>query len=255
MAQPPALRHSLSVLLLMGCVVSGTSRAAATPPTLDELLTAVDNTSRGASSTATLTMHVKNAHYERTMTMDIATQGTERTLIRITAPAKEAGVSTLKVGDKIWNYLPKVDRTMKIPSGMMGGSWMGSHFTNDDLVKESRYSEDFTGQITESPATGADHYTVTLTPKPDAPVVWGSITLTISPEQTPQAVAYYDEDGALIRTMSFHDVQPVDGVLTPMRIRLTPADEPGEFTELTYSDLHYNVALPKSTFTLQALKR
>ena len=127
------------------------SVGAAAEPTIEALLTATDDAARGQSSVAVIAMEVKTANYERTMKMKAFSKGTDKSLVRILEPAKDAGVSTLKVDENLWNYLPKVDRTMKVPAGMMSGSWMGSHFTNDDLVRESRLSEDFVCAFEKKP--------------------------------------------------------------------------------------------------------
>jgi len=230
--------------------------AAAAEPTIEELLNATDDVQRGQSSTGTMSMHVKTARYERTVKMAMWTEGTERSLVRILEPPKEAGTCTLMVGDNIWNYLPRIDRTMKLPASMMSGGWMGSHISNDDLVKQNRLAEEFDGEITERPgADGAGGYTVVLTPKPDAPVVWGRIEVRVSADLIPLNISYHDEDGPLVRTLSFHDVAEVGGHKIPMRVRVTPADAEGEFTEITYDELKFDVEIPADTFTLQALRQ
>jgi outer membrane lipoprotein-sorting protein len=241
----------MSVFMTM--VWMGSARAA--EPTIDELLTSTDDVTRGKSSEAVVEMHVKTANYERTMKMEMWAEGTDKTLIRILEPAKDAGIATLKVDQNIWNYLPKVDRTMKVPAGMMSGSWMGSHFSNDDLVKESRLSEDFDATMTQRPADNADGvYVITLVPKPDAIVVWGSIVVRVRPDKMPVSIEYEDEHGVTQRTMSFGEYHELDGRLVPTVMTLIPADKPGEFTSFTYVSLDFDVALPASTFTLQALK-
>jgi hypothetical protein len=200
-------------------------------------------------------MHVKTARYERTMTMESWAQGEDRSLIRILAPAKEAGMATLKVDDNIWNYLPKVDRTMKVPAGMMSGSWMGSHFTNDDLVKDSRMADDFTYRMLREP--GGDPqgtWAIECLPKPDAAVVWGKVLVTLGADELPREITYWDEQGALARTMRFDDVRSTGGRRIPFRMTLIPADAPEEFTEVIYQDIEFDLAIPESTFTLQALK-
>jgi hypothetical protein len=229
------------------------SLALAADPTVEELLNATDDVLRGESSEATMEMQVKTARYERTMRMKTWSHGTDKSLILIEAPAKDAGVATLKVGDNIWNYLPKVDRTMKVPAGMMGGSWMGSHFTNDDLVKESRLSEDFTW--TEPTTNEAGNWLVVLTPKPDAAIVWGALEVEVSAERMPVSIVYKDEDGETARTMTWENIQEVDGRSIPMVMRLVPADKPDEFTMVSYIEIDFDVNLPESTFTLQSLKK
>lgn len=230
------------------------STAWAAEPTIEELLLATDDFARGDSSTATTEMYVKTARYERTMKMKTWAKGTDKTLVVIEEPAKDKGMATLKVDDNIWNYLPKTDRTMKLPAGMMGGSWMGSHFTNDDLVQDSRLSEKFDAKFSKKPVDGEGNYIIDLMPKEDAAVVWGKITLEITPEKVPVSQVYYDEDGELVRTMSFSEVKEIGGRKVPTQLRLIPADKPNEETRFTYVTLDFDTPVSESTFSLQSLK-
>ena len=156
------------------------------------------------------------------------------------------------------NYLPKVDRVMKVPAAMMSGSWMGSHFSNDDLVKGNRMNESYTHEVTHRPSDAGepvDAYVIELVPKPDAPVVWGKVVVTIGADKVPRAIEYYDERGDKIRTMAFEGVQEIEGRSVPMTFVLTPHDKPGEFTRVTYESLTFDVPLDDNAFSLQALKR
>jgi hypothetical protein len=229
--------------------------AQAAEPTLEELLLATDDAARGQSSVAVMSMEVKTANYQRTMKMKAWSKGTDHSLVRILEPAKDAGVATLKVDDNLWNYLPKVDRTMKVPAGMMSGSWMGSHFTNDDLVRDSRLSEDFTCTIEGRPAAGVGNYVVSCAPKPTAPVVWGKVVAHVRQDKVPVKVEFWDEKGSLVRTMQYDDVRAVGGKLTPMAMTLLPHDKPGEFTKMVFESLELDVALEDTLFSLQSLKQ
>ena len=235
--------------VLLGSV-SGVDVAAA-EPTIEELLDATDDVNRGASSKSTITMQVKTKRYERTMTMDAWSRGEEDSLIRITAPAKDAGTTTLKVGDDMWNYIPKIDRTMKIPPGMMSGAWMGSHFSNDDLVKSNRLADEFTYEK-ESVVDGV--YTIVCTAKPDAAVVWGKVVVKVREDKIPLEVGYYDEDGELARKLTFSDVRQLGGRTVPATMLLEPADRPGEFTKITTTAMDFDVKFDDRTFSLQSLK-
>ena len=223
----------------------------AAEPTIEELLDATDDVNRGASSKSTITMQVKTKRYERTMTMDAWSRGEEDSLIRITAPAKDAGTTTLKVGDDMWNYIPKIDRTMKIPPGMMSGAWMGSHFSNDDLVKSNRLADEFTYEK-ESVVDGV--YTIVCTAKPDAAVVWGKVVVKVREDKIPLEVGYYDEDGELARKLTFSDVRQLGGRTVPATMLLEPADRPGEFTKITTTAMDFDVKFDDRTFSLQSLK-
>ncbi len=230
--------------------------AQETAEEISALLQATDDLTRGESSMATIEMRVKTSRYERSMSMRSWAAGTEKTLIKILSPAKDAGVMTLKVDDNLWNYLPKVDRRMKVPAGMMSGAWMGSHFTNDDLVQESRLSEDFTWEVTERPASKEEgRWEIVLTPKPDAPVVWGKVVAHIRYDRLPQEMLYYDEKDTLVRTMSFHDYREMDGRMVPGVMRLVPSDKEGEFTEIRYVEIDFDADIDPSMFTTQALRQ
>ena len=255
------LRFALPLLTLVGgpmVVLPGLvpSAVEAAEPTVDELLDATDDVARGAASHGKLAMHVKTDRYERTLEMEVWTRGTEDSLVRILSPAKEAGTCSLKVGDNMWNYLPKVDRTMKISGAAMSGSWMGSHITNDDLVKQSRMKDDYTSTLVERPAEGGpDRYVIELVPKPDAPVVWGKVVVRVRADRQPDRIEYLDEKGQLVRTMRFLDVREMGGRTFPTTMRVEPADAPGEYTELKYADMAFDVQLEDRLFTLQSLKR
>lgn len=252
------VKTTLAIVLFAGLPLAGT---VAAPESQEEvarrLLDRTDDLARGQSSHGRMTMHVKTERWERSLTMEVWTQGEERSLVRILSPASEAGVATLKVEDDIWNYLPKVDRTMKVPPSLMGGSWMGSHFTNDDLVKESRMADDYTFRIASTPdQEPVGTWVIESTPKPDAPVVWGKVMVAVrAADEMPLEVKYFDEQGELARTMTFSDVKAMGGRTFPTRMTLTVADKPGEFTEVSYDEMAFDVALPPETFTLQALKR
>ncbi|MGB0637755.1 MAG: outer membrane lipoprotein-sorting protein [Myxococcota bacterium] len=242
--------NSFKLSLITGLLVSCTSAFAA-EPTIEELLNATDDVNRGESSRSTVEMQVKTKRYERTMTMQAWSRGEEDSLIRIETPAKDAGTTTLKVGDDMWNYIPKIDRTMKIPPGMMAGSWMGSHFSNDDLVKSNRLADEFTYEK-ESLIDGV--YTIVCTAKADAAVVWGKVVVKVRADKIPVEVAYYDEDGELARKMTFSDVKDFDGRKVPATMLLVPADRPDEFTRITTTELDFDVKFDDRTFSLQALK-
>jgi len=222
-----------------------------------QILNEVDDLWRGNSSYAVVTMQVKTEHYTRTMRMEGWSKGKEKTLFRVLEPLREKGTMTLKSGNNIYTYLPKTDRTIRLTSGMMMGSWMGSHLTNDDLVKEARLEEDYDATISfEGMRDGRDIIEFTLIPKPDAPVVWGRLLLTIlARDYTPLTERYYDEDMALARTFTFSDMKMLGGRERPAVLRVVPADKPGEFTEFVYETLELNIPVSDAMFSLSRLKQ
>jgi outer membrane lipoprotein-sorting protein len=245
----------MSRLNLVAALLLCSTTARAADPTVEELLDATDDVARAGTSIVTMTMQVKTSRYERTVRMKAWSEGEDKSLVVIEAPEKEKGVATLMVDDQIWNYLPKVDRTMKLPASMMSGSWMGSHVTNDDLIKSSRLADDFTATVTGRPTGTTGNWTIDLVPKSDAAIVWGKVSVRVQADRMPLDIRYYDEKGTLVRTMAFEDVRDVGGRRMPARMVITPADKPGEQTSITYDEATFDVVLPPETFTLQSLKR
>jgi outer membrane lipoprotein-sorting protein len=217
----------------------------------------VDRLLRGNSSIGTVEMSVVTRRWERNMKLSIWSEGTDRVLVKVLEPRREAGTATLKVESDIWNYLPKIDRTIRVPSSMMMASWMGSHFTNDDLVRESRLIHDYDIETSfEGDREGVEVYEFALTPRPEAPVVWGRIVMRIrKADLMPLWSRYYGEDGKLRRTMTFSDFQIMGGRQVPARMRMVPEDYPEEYTEMLYQDLRFDVPIPDGTFSLGALRR
>lgn len=224
-------------------------------PTIEDLLNKSDDLMRGTSSKGKVTMNVKTKRWERSLTMEMWSLGTEKSLIKILSPAKERGTATLKVDNNIWNYLPKVDRTIKVPASMMSGSWMGSHFSNDDLVKESRYTDDFGCAFSNKPSEAKPYYEVACIPKPDAAVVWGKVVLKTRPDLLPIDYRFYDEKGVLVRTMTFSDIVDLGGRQIPKRMKMTVTDKPDEYTEVIYEELAFDIEVSDQTFSLQSLRR
>ncbi|NOQ36036.1 MAG: outer membrane lipoprotein-sorting protein [Methylococcaceae bacterium] len=244
----------LIYLLFLSPVILADSK---TSPRAKQILAEIDDLWRGKSSHAITRMQVKTKHYTRTMRMEGWSKGKEKTLFKILEPLREKGSVTLKSGNNIYTYLPKTDRTIKLTSGMMMGSWMGSHFTNDDLVKESRLEEDYEAEISfEGDREGRAVIEFTLIPKIDAAVVWGKLVLTVLADgYIPIDEFYYDEDMLLARTIIFEDIKKLGGRDRPAILRVIPADKPDEFTEFVYESLEFDIDVSERLFTLSSLKK
>ena len=238
------------------CIGTAGLAAAQTPEETREIIDRVDRVMRGDSSHGVARMEVVTEHWEREVTMELWSLGTDYSLVRVRSPAREAGTATLMADDNIWNYLPKVDRSIKIPASMMGGGWMGSHFTNDDLVKESRLVEDYDIEATFSgEREGVTVWEFRLTPKPEAAVVWGHVEYQVrQDDDMPLWVRYYDEDGDLSRTMTFSEFKNLGGRIVPAVMEMHPADKPSERTTMRYDELEFDIDIDQSFFSLQTLK-
>ncbi len=218
-----------------------------------EIVRQIETQYQGETSHTIMTMNVVTEAWSRELRMEAWSEGRNKFLATILSPKKEAGTATLKINDDMWNYLPRIDRLMKVPSSLMGDSWMGSHLTNDDLVKENKIDELYTFEV-----EGIDGQIVSIgcTPKPEAAIVWGRVVYKADMDKKiPITIYYYDEDGELVRTMSFDRVERISGRWIPLRMSVRPVDEPDEKTELMYENLEFDVTLPKDLFSVQSLRR
>ena len=223
-------------------------------PTPRSILDHIDDLYRGKSAHAIMRMRVVTENWTRELELESWSMGKENSLMRILAPQKEKDTATLKSGKQMWNYLPKVNRIIKVPSSMMGSSWMGSHFTNDDLVKESRMAEDYDFEYGKPLATG--EVLIICLPKPEAPVVWGKVVVQVrKSDWMPLTVGYFDEDMELARTMEFGDFEKVNDRLLPLHMRMIPADKPNERTEVRYEKIEFDLPISDDFFSLRSLRK
>lgn len=210
---------------------------------------------RSTQSIATAELIVTRPGRTRSMRMKSWTRGTEKALVVILSPLQNKGIATLKVEKNLWNYFPNIKRTIRIPPSMMLTSWMGSDFTNDDLVRESSYSEDYSYKLagrSEDP-TG---WRVEFQAKPDTVGLWERIELVLSVDgKIPIVAKYYDRKGRLARTLYWDAVKVFDGRRIPSHMTLIPEDKEGHKTELMYQDIDFDVSVPDSTFSLSELER
>ncbi len=216
-----------------------------------------DEKFRGSSSIGELTMIIERPTWSRTVSMKNWTLGTDYSLIYITAPAKEKGQVFLKREKEMWNWVPNIERMIKIPPSMMMQSWMGSDFTNDDLVNESQLARDYSNKLLgEEEIEGYTCYKVELIPHEDAPVVWGKVIMWISKKELHWLKGeFYDEDEYLVNTEILSDVKMMDDREMPTRLEMIPADEDGHKTILIFDKIDFNVKIKESFFSQQNMKR
>ncbi len=222
-----------------------------------EVIGKMNQNSLGNSSAATMKMTIVRPDWSREMTMRSWSKGRDRALIILLSPARDEGTAFLKRGREIWNWQPSIDRTIKMPPSMMMQSWMGSDFTNDDLVKQSSLVDDYTHKILkEEKIDGYDCYKIELTPKPEAPVVWGKLLLWVEKNHYFQVKAeFYDEDGYLVNRMRGKEVKEVAGRRLPTKLVVVSEENADEKTIIEYDNLEFDVAVNERFFTLQNMKR
>jgi outer membrane lipoprotein-sorting protein len=206
---------------------------------------------------AEISIEVERPRWSRTMDIKVWTLGTEYSFILLEAPSRDRGTVFLKRKKEIWNWQPKIEKTIKLPPSMMMQSWMGSDFTNDDLVKESSILTDYTHKIIgDTVLLERPCFIIELTPKPDAPVVWGEILSFIDKKDYLQlASEFYDEDGFLINRMKASKIKLFGEKLMPSLVVMTPIEEEGQKTILRYKSLAFDVDLEEKFFSRQNMKR
>ena len=259
----PGARRSARVLLCL--LLAGAALAvppadaappagAQRPPDVDKLLQKLDDLFRSRSSVSRMEITVTSPRNTRTVRLKGWTSGEERALLVIEAPPREAGIATLRVGDNLWNYLPRIARTIRVPPSMMLGAWMGTDFTNDDLVRESSYRKDFVSRVegrSEQPAG----WRIVSEVKPGVVGRWARIEMIVGDDDLPLEMRYFDRRGRLARTMRFDQVKAMGGRRIPTHLTLEPADAKGQRTEMRYLDVTFDATVPESTFSLQRLEK
>jgi outer membrane lipoprotein-sorting protein len=184
-----------------------------------------------------------------------------RSFIRIESPAKDEGTTFLKLHPNLWMFVPRVERTMRIPPSMMLQSWMGSDFTNDDLVKESSALDDYDHRLLGIDPAPEGHegkraYVLDYVPHEDAPVVWGRIVTWIEVEHgTPLRQEFYDEDGVKLRVMEFSDIENVSNRHYPRAWTMRPLDKQGHETRIRIHEVRFDEPIDEAVFTKRNLTR
>jgi outer membrane lipoprotein-sorting protein len=224
---------------------------------IKEIVKKADEKFRGLSSQGEMTMTIVRPSWSRTVSMKNWTLGNDYSLILITAPAKEKGQVFLKRANEMWNWVPSIERMVKIPPSMMMQSWMGSDFTNDDLVRESSLVKNYSHKLLgEEKLEGYTCYKIELIPDEQAAVVWGKIVMWITKDETLWLKGeYYDEDGILVNTEILSNIKKMDDRLMPTHLEMIPADKEGQKTVLNFDNIKFNVALDESFFSQQNMKK
>lgn len=221
---------------------------------LKTILDKMDRVYRAESSEFEMEMEIVTPDWKRTMKMKAWSEGMKKTFITILSPSKDKGIGTLKVDTDMWNYFPKVNKVMKVPPSMMMGSWMGSDFTNDDLVKETTFLDDHTAKLLES--TEKDIIVIELKPKESAASVWGKIIAKVrKSDYLPVSQDYYDEKGVKTRTITFSNIKEMGGRTIPSVMEIIPLNKKGNSTKITYLSGKFNEKLDADTFSLRNLQK
>ena len=216
-----------------------------------EIVRKADEKARGKTSVATMDITTVRPKWTRTMEIKAWMKGNDYAMLLVKSPAKDKGTAYLKRKKEVWNWLPSLERTIKLPPSMMSQSWMGTDFTNDDLVKESSVLDDYEHTLLATEKQGDSLcYKIQMIPKPEAAVVWGKVIVWITPREYLQLRAeFFDESGELVNTMTGSQVKKLGGRLLPTRLEMTPADKKGHQTVIEYKSLEFDKPIADSFFT------
>ena len=240
-----------SICLLV--IVANPSRAS--DQTFKDAAALIDHLEQlyqGGSSEAKMVMEIRTPDYARRLVLHGMTQGDDLAYFQILEPKKDRGIASLMRDEEMWNFLPKINRVVKVPPSMMMNSWMGSDFSNDDLVKQSSLTDLYDLTLSDSET----QYFVSLTPKEDTVTVWGRIDYVIEKSPLiPRMQTYFDERGEAVRMLEFSEVKQFGARALPSKMTMTPLRKEGHQTIIRYDSLALDVAVPDEVFTLQYLKR
>ncbi|MBS2132118.1 outer membrane lipoprotein-sorting protein (plasmid) [Burkholderia thailandensis] len=246
----------LTLTLIFATACAGIA-APASEPNARDIVERVDTLLWGQTLQGEFEMTITTLRWQRTLALRAWIERPRRSFIRIMAPAKEAGIGSLRIGGEMWNYLPNIERTIKIPPSMMLQPWMGSDFTNDDLVKQSSVVDDYTHRILRTETlNGTASYVIESRPKPEAAVVWGKILYWVrQSDLIPLKQEYYDERNELVRVLLFSDVGPMGGRSIPTRWEMRPVSEPGHVTAIVVKSAAYDQPINAEVFTQRNLQK
>ena len=222
-----------------------------------EIVRKANDLMRGKSTVSEISMTIVKPEWSRTITMKVWALEPDYSLVYVTEPARDRGSVTLRRKNEVWNWLPSVQRIIKIPPSMMLQSWMGSDFTNDDLVRESSIVDDYTQTVVANEDfEGSLCWKIQLVPKPDASVVWGKLLMWVSHDGYVELrTDYFDEDGTLVKTFVGRDIREFDGRRIAAHWEMTPVREQGKRTILEYHTIRFNTTYDQSFFSEQNMKR
>ena len=253
-----SMKRVLFCILLFVIGLFGAVPAPGAEPDARAIIARAWDYMRGTTSVSILHMTVHRAEWERKTTIKVWTKGRENSIFRIVSPKKDKGNGTLKLGQDMWTYNPKINRVVKIPPSMMSQSWMGSDFSNNDLSKADSILNDYTHEMAGTKRDGSfTVYEIRSVPRPQAPVVWGMQVLKIREDGVLMAQVFYDEDLEPVKELITKEIADLGGRPFPLKwiMRSMDAESEEDYTQLLYESIEFDTSLRDSLFTLNALKR
>ena len=249
------MTHRILLLLVMATVMVAVPAVAAEERTATDIVRAAIDQWRGLSSYTEMTMVIHRPDWERSMTIRAWTRGQDQTLVRVVEPKKDRGNGTLIDDNNMWTHSPKINRVIKVPSSMMGQSWMGSDFSNKDIARADDIIDQYEHRfLSERRVDGVTVYEIESVPHEDAAVVWGREVLSIRDDYVVLEHAFYDQDGDLVKALRSYEIAEMGGRTIALRQRMSKVETPDEWTEISVNTVEYDVELGDEIFTLSNLR-
>lgn len=250
-------QHRYRLMLVLLLLAFMPTLISADEPEATLIIDRMVDAMRGDSSYAEMTMRIERSRYTREVVMRSWSKDRNYSLVLITLPARDRGTVYLMRDRNIWTYDPRIDRITRLPSSMLAQSWMGSDFTNDDLIRDTDPVKDYQHQFVRTEEyQGHESYVIDMTPKPDTPIVWGKVRVWVSSSNYLQLRAeHYDQRGDLVNTMEFDQITRFGQRELPARITVIPADKPNERTILTYEEADFNIDIDEEFFSRATMQR
>ena len=244
----------MRILTLLSAILFLSPSMAQEPDAAQLIRNAMDHW-RGLTSYSDMTMTIHRPDWERSMTMRSWSKGDKLSLVRVVEPKKDAGNGTLLNDNNMWTYTPKINRIIKVPSSMMSQSWMGSDFSNKDISKSTDIIDQYDHELVGTEERdGHVYYTISSVPHEEAAVVWGKEVLTVRDDYVLMEQQFWDQDGALVKSMKTLEVVEMGGRAVARVMRMGKVDTPGEWTQLTANSIEFDLELPANLFTLSNLR-
>ncbi len=265
----PCRRSRFGSAALMLAALACTPRAQAEPARCShmQVIKSVDNLLRANGQVALFEMRVVRPRTTRTLRMRFwfkrgRRSHEDRALARVDAPSNERGVASLRLGNKMWSFVPNTGRVQQVPESMMLGSWMGSDWTNDDLVKDTSLLEDYRATSCQYVDLEGPAYRVELQARKGRELSWDKMIIFArrggENDLLPLRQEFFSKRAGelvLSRTMRFADFRDMGGRRLPARMILQSAGRPGRRTELRYLSIQFDADIPERIFSLNSLQR
>ena len=252
-----SMRSHICFHLLFLVGISSLTSVSWAKPNASEIIRKMEAKLRGDSSYIKAKIVIEKTRVTRTVEFESwESKKLNCSFIRILKPKKDRRITFLKIKQNLWQYIPKIGKEIKIEASLMNDSWMGSDFTNDDLVRETSLTDDYNHSFAKSDDTKL--YKIILTAKPNKPAVWDKMILHVRKRDLlPQSQEFFDHKDRLKRKMEFGNYRIMGKRLIPARFRMMSLSKKRTISTTTmfYLRAAFDLAIPKHIFSKANLRK